>query len=80
MKFDFEHTMDRTNTYSMKYDDPGYFRAIAPGIRLDEDTIRIFLADMDFKTAPAIVEAMHRVADHANFGYTTAGLKSTTVT
>ncbi len=72
MKFDFEHTLDRTNTYSMKYDDPGYFRAIAPGIRLDEDTIRIFLADMDFKTAPAIVEAMHRVADHANFGYTTA--------
>lgn len=72
MKFDFDHTVERTNTYSMKYDDPGYFRAMAPGIRLDEDTIRIFLADMDFKTAPAIVEAMHRVADHANFGYTTA--------
>ena len=72
MKYDFDHEAPRFGTYSMKYDDNGYFEAMAPGIRLDEDTIRIFLADMDFRAAPAIVAAMHRVADHANFGYTTA--------
>ena len=73
MKYDFDHEVQRFGTYSMKFDDPGYFRAIVPEIRLDKDTVRLLLADMDFKAAPAIVQAMHRVADHANFGYTTAG-------
>ena len=73
MKYDFDCEVDRLNTYSMKWDDPGFFQAMAPGIRLDQDTIRLMIADMDFRCAPAIVAAMHRVADHANFGYTTVG-------
>lgn len=72
MKYDFDHVISRFGTYSMKWDDNGYIEAVAPGIRLDKDTIRLMVADMDFQTAPAIVQAMHRVADHANFGYTTA--------
>lgn len=72
MKFDFDHPVDRTNTYTMKYDDELYFRRMAPGIRLDKDTIRLMLADMDFQCAPAITAAMHRVADFGTFGYTTA--------
>lgn len=72
MKFDFDHAVDRGGTYSMKYDDPGYFFKRAPGIRLDKDTIRLMLADMDFQCAPAITQAMHRVADLGAFGYTTA--------
>ena len=58
MKYDFDHEVQRFGTYSMKFDDPGYFQAIAPGIRLDKDTVRLLLADMDFKAAPAIVQAM----------------------
>jgi len=72
MQFDFDHELNRAGTHSMKYDDDGYFRRLAPSIRLDQDTIRLMLADMDFKCAPAITKAMHRVADHGTFGYTTA--------
>lgn len=72
MKFDFDHGVNRKGTYSMKYDDPAYFRRLAPGIRLDEGTIRLMLADMDFPCAPAITRALHRVADFGTFGYTTA--------
>lgn len=72
MQFDFGRVNDRTGTYTMKYDDEVYFRRLAPGIRLDKDTIRLLLADMDFRCAPAITKALHRVADFGTFGYTTA--------
>lgn len=72
MRYDFDRALQRKGTYTMKYDDPGFFRKHAPNIRLDDDTIRLFLADMDFQCAPAITKAMHRVADHGTFGYTTA--------
>lgn len=54
-----------------KYDDPAFFQRFSLEIRLDDDTIRLFLADMDFQCAPAITEAMHSVADHGTFDYTT---------
>ena len=72
MNYDFDRIIDRSNTYSMKYDDDGYFLRMLPQFRLDQDTLRIFLADMDFQCAPAITTAMHRVADFSTFGYTTA--------
>ena len=72
MKFDFDHPVNRWGTCSMKYDDPGYFAKRAPGLRLDKDTIRLMLADMDFPCAPAITKALHRVAEFGVFGYTTA--------
>lgn len=71
MKYDFDHELCRFGTYSMKWDDDDFFKIITPNIRLDKDTIRLNLADMDFRTAPAIVEAMHRVADFQNYGYVT---------
>lgn len=73
MKYDFDHACQRFGTYSLKWDDDDYFRAKAPNIRLDQDTIRLLLADMDFRCAPAIAKAMRRVADFENYGYTTAG-------
>ena len=72
MQYDFDRKIDRGGTYSMKYDDPVFFPSVAPGIRLDEASIRLLLADMDFQVAPAITKAMHRVADFPTFGYTTA--------
>ncbi len=72
MKYDFDHELCRFGTYSMKWDDDAFFKAITPNLRLDKDTIRLSLADMDFRTAPAVVRAMHRVADFENYGYVTA--------
>lgn len=72
MKYDFDTPVQRFGTYSAKWDDDDFFRIITPNVRLDKDTIRVNLADMDFRCAPAITKAMHRVADFENFGYTTA--------
>lgn len=73
MKYDFDHAVPRQNTYSLKYDDEDFFRSVIPDIRLDDNTIRLVLADMDFQCAPAITEALHRVADFGNYGYVTTG-------
>ncbi len=72
MKYDFDHEVPRFGTYSMKWDDDDFFKVITPNLRLDRETIRLNLADMDFRCAPPIARAMHRVADFENFGYTTA--------
>ncbi len=72
MQYDFDTPVQRFGTYSMKWDDDAFFKIITPNIRLDKDTIRMNLADMDFRCAPAIAKAMHRVADFENYGYTTA--------
>jgi len=72
MDFDFDRAVERGGTYAMKYDGDAYFRRLNPDIRLDKDTIRLLLADMDFPCAPAITRALHRVADFGTFGYTTA--------
>lgn len=72
MRYDFDHEVPRFGTYSMKWDDDAFFKIITPKMRLDKDTIRLNLADMDFRCAPAIAKAMHRVADFENYGYTTA--------
>ena len=72
MKYDFDHEVLRFGTYSMKWDDDAFFKVTTPKLRLDKDTIRLNLADMDFRCAPAIARAMHRVADFENYGYTTS--------
>lgn len=71
MQYDFDHTLDRFGTFSMKWDDDAFFKIITPNLRLDKDTIRLNLADMDFRTAPAVIQAMHRVADFGTYGYVT---------
>lgn len=72
MDYSFEEYVNRRGTYSSKWDGP----ALRPDmlfegpIRWDDETIPLFHADMDFACAPAIVSAMHRVADHRIYGYT----------
>jgi len=72
VEYNFDTVIKRYGTYTLKYDDEVYFRKLAPNIRLDHETIRLLLADMDFQCAPAITNALHRVADFGTFGYTTA--------
>ena len=53
-RYDFDTPVNRLHTDSMKWD--GYS---VPG----HDVIPLWVADMDFKTAPEIVEALvHRAA------------------
>ena len=58
----FDRVYDRRGTGSIKYGKPP---AGAP-----EDVIPMWVADMDFPTPPAVVEAMERAAGQKIFGYT----------
>ncbi|MBD5206441.1 MAG: pyridoxal phosphate-dependent aminotransferase [Bacteroidales bacterium] len=57
--FDFDHVPDRRGTNSYKWDLPEI-----------KDAIPMWVADMDFKTAPCIIEALKKRVEHGVFGYT----------
>ncbi len=58
MKFDFDTSPERRGTASYKWDSAE-----------SRDIVPLWVADMDFRTAPAITEALHRRVDHGVFGY-----------
>lgn len=57
--FDFDTVINRRGTNSYKWD-----------IVKEEDVIPLWVADMDFKAAPAILEALKKRVEHGVFGYT----------
>ncbi|MCD7741936.1 MAG: pyridoxal phosphate-dependent aminotransferase [Ruminococcus sp.] len=57
MKYDFDTPIDRSGTYSLKWD-------------VKENELPMWVADMDFKTAPQVIEAIEKRAAHGVFGYT----------
>ena len=57
MKYDFDRVVDRRGTYSIKWE-------VEPG------ELPMWVADMDFQTAPQITEAIIKRAQHGVFGYT----------
>lgn len=58
MKYDFDKTIDRRATNSYKWDS-------AP-----EGVLPMWVADMDFRTTPAIIDALQKRVAHGIFGYT----------
>lgn len=56
MKYDFDEVIDRRGTNSLKWD-------------IGENEIPMWVADMDFRTAPCIINAIKDRADHGVFGY-----------
>lgn len=71
MKYDFDTIVDRKGTYCVKYDMRQKLIDYGVTTRFDEDTIPAFTADMDFRCAQPIIDAVKRVAEHGIFGYTT---------
>ena len=57
--------INRWHTDSEKYDGLKKFAPKAP-----DNSIPLWIADMDFKTAPEIIAAMHKRVDEGIFGYT----------
>lgn len=57
-EFDFDAPVERRGSYSYKWD------TTAAGV------LPMWVADMDFTTAPVIIEALRRRVDHGVFGYT----------
>lgn len=60
MKYDFDEIVERRGTNCVKWDE-------APSTL--HDVIPLWVADMDFKVAPAIQEALRRRVEHGVFGY-----------
>ena len=57
MNYDFDKPVNRRGTFSVKWD-------------VKEQELPMWVADMDFETAPEIQDAVRRRAEHGAFGYT----------
>lgn len=57
MKYDFDAPTSRRNTNSLKWD-------------IGENELPMWVADMDFKTAPAVIATVEKRAKEGIFGYT----------
>lgn len=62
MKFEFDKITDRKNTNAVKYD-------LAKARGKPEDALSLWVADMDFPTAPCIQKALSEKALHGIYGY-----------
>ncbi|MDE6338848.1 MAG: pyridoxal phosphate-dependent aminotransferase [Muribaculaceae bacterium] len=58
MKFNFDELTERRGTASVKWDSDA-----------DNDMLPLWVADMDFRTAPAVTEALLRRVESGIFGY-----------
>ena len=63
-KYDFDEMTVRRGSNCVKWD------AESPAGPIDEDVLPLWVADMDFKAAPEIVEALRKRVEHSVFGYT----------
>ncbi len=57
MKYDFDRIIDRRNTGSLKWDESR------------EGELPLWVADMDFETAPCVKESLQKRVEHGIFGY-----------
>ena len=57
MKYDFDQVIDRSGTYSMKWNTL-------------QNELPMWVADMDFQTAPEILTELQKRLSHGVFGYT----------
>lgn len=63
MKYNFDEIIDRSHTGSVKQDK-------LKALYGDADLIPLWVADTDFRSAPAITEALQKRVEHGIFGYT----------
>ena len=63
MAYNFDEIVDRSNNYAAKFQEAELHYGT-------NNVIPLWIADMDFRTAPCIVEAIKERADQGIFGYT----------
>lgn len=63
MTYDFDRILDRRNTNSYKWDQ-------SERLFGDKDVLPLWVADMDFESPPAVVEALVKRASQGTYGYT----------
>ena len=63
MKYNFDEIIDRSHNRSAKYDEAGKKFG-------SRDVIPLWIADMDFKTAQPVIDALKARAEEGIWGYT----------
>lgn len=66
-RFDFDTVINRKNTACLKYD-------FAEEYGVPEDTLPFWIADMDFKVADCITDALRDRVEHGIYGYSDTGV------
>jgi cystathionine beta-lyase len=61
VKYDFDRVIDRSNSYSIKYEPSWRGKPV--------DVLPLWVADMDFSAPPCVQEALINRAKHGIFGY-----------
>lgn len=69
MKYDFDELTERRGTNCVKWDERLWVGEQSSGISPTEDVIPLWVADMDFRVAPAIQKALQQRVAHGVFGY-----------
>lgn len=64
--FNFDEIIDRKASNSMKWTGASKFLA---GLNPDADLLPMWVADMDFRAPPVVLEALHEAVNHGVFGY-----------
>ncbi len=75
MKYNFDEVVDRMHepgSYSSKWANNERMATMFLTDKLPEDRLNFFVADMDFRCAPEIIDALIAEAKHGIFGYTQA--------
>lgn len=62
MSYNFDTPINRRHTDSIKYD-------FAKRRHMPDDLLPLWVADMDFQTAPSVIEALIQKSQHGIFGY-----------
>ncbi len=72
MHYEFDEVIDRIHdpySFSFKWQSPSYILERLGVKEVRDDVICLETADMDFRTAPEIIEDLKKLADHGIFGY-----------
>ena len=64
--FDFDTVVDRTRSDSIKWGAPG---ASLTQKQAAVNPLPMWIADMDFKSPPAVIDALHEAVSHGVYGY-----------
>ena len=71
MKYNFDKIINRKGTNSFKWDAGELLVKIGYADKFDDETISLFVADMDFESSKSVLEALKKTVDQQIFGYTT---------
>ncbi|HRW04824.1 MAG TPA: MalY/PatB family protein [Caldilineaceae bacterium] len=69
MIYDFDEVIDRRGTHSVKWDAGELLKQFGLTERFDEETIPLFVADMDFACPEPVLAALHERVNTRMFGY-----------